>query len=314
MKRTILSILVLVLYYNTFAQTVYTPTGVGIEAYVNFEFADGGAAAEAEAMDWIARYGYYAKKVAPASNLYNCHDFAWNYSDGGSIRWVNQLTSMGGPNVTKYFSGTSPTYQQTNIDKATKAFYPDGDHSLVMIAPNMAESKWGGWPRFQHYPSECPYSSANAQYYYVPMNGDETILCTSKTYSTVNIPGAIYTWSGGRVSISGSGSSVTATKWGDGTGWIQTQIYSPYLGTTINPPIKTFWVGVPVIANVSGQRYNQVGASVGYSATVSDARANVTSYNWSLIPGIFNNYFNPGGDHCNITWYRAGEYALVVNA
>jgi len=39
-----------------------------------------------------------------------------------------------------------------------------------------------------------------------------------------------------------------------------------------------------------------------------------SSYNWNLTPGIFNNYFNPGGLNCYTTWYRAGEYVLTLNA
>jgi len=76
---------------------------------------------------------------------------------------------------------------------------------------------------------------------------------------------------------------------------------------------KEFWVGVPIIRNVSGPRYNQIGASATYPAIV-DGINPASSYNWNLTPGIFNNYFNPGGLNCYTTWYRAGEYVLTLNA
>lgn len=80
----------------------------------------------------------------------------------------------------------------------------------------------------------------------------------------------------------------------------------------ITLPAKAVWVGVPIVRNVSGPSYNQLGAYAGYSATADGVNA-TSSYNWSLIPGIFNNYFNPGYN-CYITWNRAGQYVLQVNA
>ena len=97
-----------------------------------------------------------------------------------------------------------------------------------------------------------------------------------------------------------------------GPGTIQAAV-TPPSGPVLNATY-TVWVGTPSISNVTGPRYTQVGASTSYCATITDARANVTSYNWSLMPGIFNNYFNPGGLNCYVTWYRAGEYVLQVNA
>ena len=36
--------------------------------------------------------------------------------------------------------------------------------------------------------------------------------------------------------------------------------------------------------------------------------------NWTLMPSVYNNYFNTVDNHCYITWYTAGNYALSVNA
>lgn len=97
-----------------------------------------------------------------------------------------------------------------------------------------------------------------------------------------------------------------------GNGTIQATLRTNCVSTSL--PALSVWVGTPAISNVSGPSGGIVGGSSGYAATLSDINANVTSYNWALMPAVSNNYFNPNGSHCYITWYTAGYYALSVNA
>lgn len=147
-----------------------------------------------------------------------------------------------------------------------------------------------------------------------------TMVCSTSNYTfTVNnfCPGSTISWSvlsGSLQLISSAGNTAVfrGLTGASGPGTIQAAVTSPS-GTVSNVPFAV-WVGTPSIINVSGPRYTQVGASTSYCATLTDAGAKVTSYNWSLMPGTFNNYFNPGGLNCYITWYKAGEYMLQVNA
>jgi hypothetical protein len=120
-------------------------------------------------------------------------------------------------------------------------------------------------------------------------------------------PSYLFTVSSGN----GSTANIVRVSGANGAGKITYSFQMPS-GETFTAQ-KDIWVGPPIIRNVSGPRYNQVGASATYSATV-DGISPTSSYNWNLTPGIFNNYFNPGGINCYVTWYRAGEYVLTVNA
>jgi hypothetical protein len=96
-----------------------------------------------------------------------------------------------------------------------------------------------------------------------------------------------------------------------GLGIIQATVTPPN-GSVSNATYQV-WVGTPAISNISGPNYSIVGSSCTYTATLADARANATSYNWSIIPNLNNNFY-PRSALCSITWYTAGSYALSVNA
>jgi len=298
MKRIILSILSFVFCYNTFAQsdyytTIKTPTNVSVEAIYRIEYSAGYLAqVEAQAAGWISDQSSSAVRIAPASRTYNCHNFAWHNSDGGNRVWVNQNDQYGNANLSKYWSGTSPTYQLTTIGNAAKTFYSDGDHSAKVISPTLFESKWGEWPRYQHSPTDCPYVSSNLQYYYVPVNGDG-LICTSKTYSTLNISGASYNWSGSKVTISGSGSAISVTKLSDGSGWLQTQISSPYSGTAISSEKQTIWIGKPSILNI-----DKIGSCYEPTIIYGSPTIDGVNYSWSVN--------NP-----SVNMYSSGRYCYV---
>lgn len=216
-------------------QTVYVGDGYDTPQLI--------AGWEADAADWIYIYDSDAQRVGAATSNYNCHAYAWHTSDGGSSNdcWLNNI----GTNLSKYW--TNDAYTSTisaNPYVGKKIFYGSADHSAIPInAYGTVRSKWSYWPRYEHQREDCPYEAAYYTYYAVPLNGDDFV-CTSETYSTVDITGATYNWSGSKVSISGSGNSVTATKTSDGEGYIQVGISSPYSGTTVTAK-KDIWAGQP---------------------------------------------------------------------
>jgi len=249
---------------NTFAQTpttIKTPTNVTVDAYIRPEFSVPQLAEiEALAADWIADHDSDAERVAPASRTYNCHAYAWHIKDGGNTVWLNAHDDHDDdPEILKkYWFGISPTYTSASSTNGTVCFYGscwqyydndwhnNCDHSAEVISSNLVESKWGPWPRYRHSPSDCPYESSNIQYYNIPVSGDD-LVCTSKTYSTLNISNATYNWSSEKVSTSGTSYSTTAIKTSNGAGWIQTEISSPYSGTTVRTEKKNVWAGKPQI-------------------------------------------------------------------
>lgn len=294
MKNLFLSIIMIVFYHSILAQsdywtTIKTPTNVSVEALHRYEHSSNILAMiENNAANWLIEHSSNAVRVAPASRTYNCHDYAWHYSDGGTKRWVNQLNKYGNANISKYWSGSSFTYQLTTSSNAAKIFYSDGDHSARKTSTGAYESKWGAWPRYRHAPDDCPYITSNKQYYAVPVTGSG-LFCSSKTYSTLNISGASYNWSGNKVSISGYGSLVTATKTSNGAGWIKTQISSPYSGTTITTAKKTFWIGKPSF-------------TLDVETPIPTGGMGIASLDY------------PGGIISNINWYCGGALRSIIGS
>ncbi len=318
MKILFLSIILIVFYQGIFAQytTIKTPTGVIVEAIYFAEFnSDELAKAETQAANWIKDNYSNAVRVSPASKTYNCHDYAWHYSDGGTKVWVNQTDKYGNANLSKYWSGNLPTYQATTISKANKAFYPDGDHSAKIISTNVFESKWGAWPRYRHSPSDCPYISSNIKYYAVLTPTGSSVICSSESYSGLNISGASYSWTGDKVSMSGSGSTGTAIKTSDGEGWIKTNIYSPYSGTTVSAK-KVIWAGNPdqPTTNPSGYPTVQLGLGSILTIRVSKAPGAIGSnYTWDITGSIQKMGGNGSTCVAEAASYGSGNYRVKTS-
>ena len=271
--------------------TVYTPTGLSVEALVRYEFnANELAKIEQDAADWINAYNSNAVRIAPASRKYNCHSYAWHYSDGGDNVWINQKTSLNQQNISKYWLGSSQTYVPTNYIEAQKVFYPYGDHSAITTSnPNIFESKWGAWPRYRHAFNDCPYVSNSLQCYKVGINGNP-ILCNGSNsyYTVVNIPNGSYNWSG--INVNASGSSSTGTVYStvnQGGGRVIVSIYSPYSNTTINAS-KSIWIGVPLYQIVSDSLYEPL--MPGIAIIDND---NYDPYSFQLVNNINWSYSGP---------------------
>jgi hypothetical protein len=100
-----------------------------------------------------------AELLADASATYNCHSYAWNLTEGGTIIcWLNQS-----PDLHLYWDDGS--YEETTGANAVKIFYYNGDHSAVVSHTHAGkyESKWGRAPLMRHSPDYGP-SIYNMQY------------------------------------------------------------------------------------------------------------------------------------------------------
>lgn len=292
MKIIVISIIISVFCINyvksddhDYLTTIKTPTNVSIESYHRIEApAPTLAAWESQAAHWITVNTSNAERVAPASRTYNCHCYAWHKSDGGDSYWVNQLNINYQSNLSKYWSGASPTYQTTSSSKATKVFYPYGDHSAKIITPSLYESKWGNWPRYRHAPTDCPYNSTELRYYGIPVNGN-SLICSSSSCSILNISGASYNWTYDNVTIGGSGYQVSVYRNGDGAGWIKTQISSPYSGTQVQSIVKDLWLGNPPSPDLSPPSPIEMNLNDPHPITIViediGPAGPITAYSWS---------------------------------
>lgn len=116
---------------------------------------------------------YYIKNAYPkveivdnASCEYNCHAYAWYVSEGGERCWIN--SGPNGPedtsNVEKFWK--DGYYVECEAKDATKVFYGNGgDHSALVINPNLFESKWGAGHVVRHKPGECDYDASDLHFY-----------------------------------------------------------------------------------------------------------------------------------------------------
>jgi hypothetical protein len=296
MKISITIILLIATSVAAFAQTINTPTNVSIQVWnLSEHSASVLAAMEANAAAWISSHSSQAVWLAPASGRYNCHNWAWHQSDGGTINWIDQTVS-GSANLSRYWT-TTPSYvvSQSTPNIANKLFYgASSDHSAVatqtyVSGVRMYESKWGNWPRYRHAVGDCPYPFGGLQHYRIAIAGP-FLKCVSSAgaYSTLSISGAGYTWGATRSSISGSGAAVTLTGSSAGPEVVTVAISSPFSGTTVTGRQET-WVGPfsTSYTGVTGQMGGCMGQFYQYQAYMPGGAAGGYSYTWTK-PATYN--------------------------
>lgn len=175
-----------------------------------------------------------ATKLADATSSYNCHNYAWNQSDGGPAYWMNT------PGDDSYWTdGSYVEVTDHAAPYATKVSYASDDHSAITTSnPNVHISKWGAGPLMQHAPGYTPYDETTLKYYSVPISGDRFICNGSGVYSTFTASGiSSYTWSGGSTitpaTQTSSSNSYTASTIYSGVGSVAVSMYSTCSGTTV---------------------------------------------------------------------------------
>lgn len=80
--------------------TIKTPNNSNIEVFYRSEMP----ITQIAEIDAYIRTNYPAAALLrSASTTYNCHSYAWNLSEGGTVTaWMNQNTQNGQANVSKY--------------------------------------------------------------------------------------------------------------------------------------------------------------------------------------------------------------------
>ena len=113
-----------------------------------------------------------AELIADASNLYNCHSYAWNITEEGKIDV--DICWLENPSI--YWEDSS--YVETTEVKAEKIYYYLGDHSAVVSKthPGKYESKWGPGPLMRHDPEYGPYNNMQYRRYYRRYRGTTYIV------------------------------------------------------------------------------------------------------------------------------------------
>jgi len=254
---------------------------------------------------WRLKYWYDgAQMVGPASFTYNCHGYAWHVCEGGFPAWIGYDTDTAHH---RYWNDSS--YIEVPPAEATRIVY-SGNHSAIRLDSVWCISKWGAFPLVKHFPSSTfdLYDPTSPMRYFKrapppppppppPSISGTDILCksSSSSFSATNMPlGSNWNCSD-NLSISGSGSTITATHIPgflglDTTGpaWLSIELNSTELCR------YDFWVGPPKSFLVSGPTSQNAGSGFYFYALISTP---YTSIGWSTVPTNGVSIFSsPGGD------------------
>ncbi|MFT3825761.1 MAG: hypothetical protein QM731_17710 [Chitinophagaceae bacterium] len=228
---------------------VYTPKCSYVTGYTISEFTP----SEIAYVNYVATSNYpNATMLANASATYNCHNYAWNQSDGGSTYWIDS------PGDDTYWTDGSYVEVTDNaLPYATKVSYPSGDHSAITTSnSNVFISKWGNWPLMQHAPTYCPYTSTGLKYYSIPISGARFICSGSENYTTISSWGiSSYTWTAGSglspSSQTSSSNSFTATTPYNGVTSLSVSMSPTCAGTTVGATKAINMGNGPILSTVT---------------------------------------------------------------
>lgn len=97
-----------------------------------------------------------------ATNKYNCHSYAWHMQSTDNTVWINSIYNDA-LQLSKYW--TRDLYVECSSTQAEKVFYPNGDHSAIVLPNGNFLSKWGQGPLMEHSPSCSPYDTTGLRYF-----------------------------------------------------------------------------------------------------------------------------------------------------
>lgn len=243
---------------------IYTPQGPKVIVYERIDEISE-AEKEAQRQHFTQKYPK-AVYLDEATSTYNCHNYAWNMTEGGGKFWMDEPTT--------YMTDGSYVSTYSFDIKATKIYYDNGyleAHSAVIPSPNSSYvvSKWGEGPLMKHYPWDSPYDDSNLKYYKLSMEikGEENVSLPDphskviKTYTLTNVPdGATVEWStdgNGITILSGQGTSTIQAEIGvSHTGQIKAKVHCP-TGLVVNIPydLSIKASAAPIITDIQLMEY-----------------------------------------------------------
>jgi hypothetical protein len=300
MKPVFLIFVIITGSFNLFAQQradVKTPKGSNVIAYKPDEMSSSDRAYYDNYFSTtypnatqITTYDYYS-----SSNRFNCHGYAWYMIESGSglsdPRWIGYYYTT---DEDIYMSDGS-YIQVANEMYPGKVSWGSGDHTAVTTSQvGRYKSKWNKYPLFEHDWDDTPYGTNNLKFYVsTDINGSSGVLCNNSTrsFTTINIPGANYSWVvGNGVTLNSNGShstSVTTNTFFSGSSWIEVTITSPL--TDNNYDIKTskrvyFWIGKPGQPTLVPSGYPTIELNMSQYITIRavSTPGYPTTYNWSV--------------------------------
>ncbi len=156
------------------------------------------------------------------------------------------------------------------------------------------------------------------QFFLAPEITCPSVICTTGTATmdvdtaAINVswqltPSSLFTSTSG----TGNTANIVAANDVSGTGKITYTFQMPS-GETFTAE-KDFWVGAPVISDISGSTYTPNGQQATYYAEPNDALMGITDYNWILNP-LNGNTVHDYGRIVDIDFYNSGSYQLVAQA
>lgn len=257
-----------------------------------------------------------ATLIGDASATYNCHNYAWNKSDGGGTYWMNT------PGDDTYWTdGSYVEVSDHALPYAAKVSYASDDHSAVTTSnPNVHVSKWGSMPLMQHAPDYTPYNETTLKYYRVPINGNRNICNGSGVYTTFTSSGvSSYTWTAGSGITPGSqigpSNNFTASTIYSGSSSLAVSMYSTCSGTTVGGTKAVALGNGPMLGGLSyngGYSFPDPvcqNASGNFQLLIHPNSAGIVSLDWSFANCYSN---NAGGTYATVTFNGAvGATAMV---
>ena len=219
MKKIIIFIFVgIVFSFSTKAQVlkndIFTPKGSPVVTYQMTEATSTERAGYDS--DYISTFPnatpIYTYPPYSSTKLFNCHGYAWLKVEGGPDRWIGLNSGNRDPDVYmtdgSYIEVPNPVYPG-------KVFYTrPSDHSAVTTAnnSNIVISKWNQWPLMKHALGYGPNFGSSWKFYKLapPAITGPLVICGSgSTFSVTGAPTG-FTWGcSSKISISGSGNTVT---------------------------------------------------------------------------------------------------------
>lgn len=158
--------------------TVYTKWGKGVSADLHNDIS---SVLRDSVTNWYSSTYTLAEVLGSATDTYNCHSYAWNMSDNGSVAvtcWINY------PYVLGYMATNDYYGQVSGVANARKVHYYLDDHSAVTAGTDLYISKWGRGPLMRHAAQYCPYPNCSYRKYYSFTTRTGT-LSTSGSYFAV---------------------------------------------------------------------------------------------------------------------------------
>jgi len=182
---------------NTFqSTTVLTPFGKNVLGYINQEFTP----TEKYNVTQVVLDTYNVELIDSASRTYNCHSYAWNISNGGSVCWIDATIFSYNDNISNYLiNDLYSTNEPNNSYGYRRIFYYNSAILSYGSPSNVYQSKWGSGPLVRHSPTNVP-SSYNPNYRTIYFNpgiyGEQNISLGNNYNYTVypNMSYATYDW------------------------------------------------------------------------------------------------------------------------